>query len=456
MNKYLKYILLVLVLGILGIATYYFVTRNGDRTFSSNQELSYTCPMPEDSVFSTQPGICPKCGMKLIEVDEGAHSKEEHQELVYTCSMHPQIIRNEPGNCPICGMTLVKKVTEKQPVESHSIEHLLRPTDSFVVGSFETTTPKDTTISSEINLPGIVTYDPNSAVNIAARISGRIEKMYVNYKFQKVNKGQKLFDLYSPELLTEQQNYIYLITNDSENTSIIKASKQKLLLYGMSNNQIISLATAKRANPIISIYSPTDGIVDGTQSMAAGPAASMQGPTTTTTLSIKEGDYIKKDEVVFKLLNTDKVWAAFNVIQGYSSVVKINQTIRIASELDEKDFFNAKVNFVETQLNQNEKTNRVRVYLNNRNLKFPIGLRLQGIIETNPIKGIWLRKQALVSIGTNKIVFVKKKNGFKTAIIKTGIEINDLVQVIEGVTARDTLARNAQYLIDSGSFIKTE
>jgi Cu(I)/Ag(I) efflux system membrane fusion protein len=57
--------------------------------------------MPEDSVFSNQPGICPKCGMKLIEVDEGAHSKEEHQELVYTCSMHPQIIRNEPGNCPI-------------------------------------------------------------------------------------------------------------------------------------------------------------------------------------------------------------------------------------------------------------------------------------------------------------------------------------------------------------------
>jgi Cu(I)/Ag(I) efflux system membrane fusion protein len=79
------------------------------------------------------------------------------------------------------------------------------------------------------------------------------------------------------------------------------------------------LAAAKRANPVISIYSPTDGIVDGTQSMAASPTASMQGPTTTTTLSIKEGDYIKKDEVVFKLLNTDKVWAVFNVIQGYSS-----------------------------------------------------------------------------------------------------------------------------------------
>jgi Cu(I)/Ag(I) efflux system membrane fusion protein len=73
-------------------------------------------------------------------------------------------------------MTLIK-VTEAQPTESHSIDHLLRPTDSFVVGDFQTTTAKDTAISSEIKLPGFVA-DPNSSVNIAARISGRIEKMY--------------------------------------------------------------------------------------------------------------------------------------------------------------------------------------------------------------------------------------------------------------------------------------
>jgi Cu(I)/Ag(I) efflux system membrane fusion protein len=78
----------------------------------------------------------------------------------------------------------------------------------------------------------------------------------------------------------------------------LQSYQNKNYCFGMSNNQIISLAAAKRANPVISIYSPTDGIVDGTQSMAASPTASMQGPTTTTTLSIKEGDYIKKDEVV--------------------------------------------------------------------------------------------------------------------------------------------------------------
>lgn len=76
-------------------------------------------------------------------------------------------------------------------------------------------------------------------------MSGRIEKMYVNYKYQKVNKGQKLFDLYSPELLTEQQNFIYMITNDAENPSIINASRQKLLLYGMTESQINFLVATK-------------------------------------------------------------------------------------------------------------------------------------------------------------------------------------------------------------------
>lgn len=415
MNKYLKYSLLAIAVLTVGFTIYYFVEKSNDQT------------------------------------------THLHEEELYTCSMHPQIIRNEPGSCPICGMDLVKKVSEKQPEENHSIEHLLRPTDQFVVGDFQTTSPKDTTISSEVNLPGLVAYDPNSSVNISARISGRIEKMYVNYKFQKVNKGQKLFDLYSPELLAEQQNYIYLITNDPENTSIIKASKQKLLLYGMSGHQINSLAAAKRVNPVVSIYSPSSGIVEGSEGSTASIGGNMQSAGTTTTfLTLKEGDYIKKNEVVFKLVNTDRVWGVFNVMQGYNSQVKVNQPIRISSELDEKDYFKAKVNFVETQLNQNEKTNRVRVYLNNRNLKFPVGLRLQGVIETNPIKGIWLGKQALVSIGNKKIVFVKKENGFKTAVIKTGIEINDFVQVIEGVSTLDTVARNAQYLIDSGSFIKTE
>lgn len=415
MNRYLKYGLVVIVISIIGMAIYFFAIK-------SNEPV-----------------------------------ENQRQKEVYTCPMHPQIIRDKPGNCPICGMTLVKKITESQAEEDNSIDNLLKPTDNFIVGNYQTTTAKDTTLISEINLPGIVAYDPNSSVNIAARISGRIEKMYVNYKYQKVAKGQKLFDLYSPELLTEQQNFIYLVSNDFDNTSIIKASKQKLLLYGMTKNQINSLSSSRKVNPQISVYSPAFGIIDGTEKMDNTSNSSMQSASNNTEiLNIKEGNYIKKGEVVFKLVNTDKVWGIFNVSQSYNSLIKTNQSIKIATELDKNEFMDAQINFIETQFNPTDKSNRIRVYLNNNTLKLPIGLRLQGIVKINLMKAVWLQKQALVSIGNKKVVFIKMDNGFKAATIKTGIEVNGFVQIIDGISVEDTIAKNAQYLIDSESFIKTE
>jgi Cu(I)/Ag(I) efflux system membrane fusion protein len=415
MNRYLKFAIFFLVIVLVGFGIYFFAQKSDK------------------------------------------HSEKEHQNEVYTCSMHPEIIRDKPGNCPICGMTLVKKVTEDHSEKNDSIDDLLKRTDNFVAGNYQTTIAKDTVINSEISLPGIVAYDSNSAVSISARISGRIEKMYVNYKYQRVRKGQKIFELFSPELLTEQQNFIYLISNDSQNASIITSAKQKLLLYGMTNNQINTLATAKKVNPVIAIYSPANGIITGTEKMAITGTSSMSNTSSNTeTLDVKEGNYIKKGEVVFKLMNTDKVWGVFNVLQGYNSLIKANQSIDITSELDEKKIIYSKINFVETQLNPSDKTNTIRIYFNNEKYKLPIGARLQGMVQLKSAKAIWLEKQALVSLGEKKIVFVKMDNGFKATAIQTGLEIDDFVQIIGGISAGDTIAKNAQYLIDSESFIKTE
>lgn len=417
MNKFFKYGLVVLVISIIGFAIYYFVQKPGSHSENSHHTEVYTCPMPQDSVFSDKPGKCPKCGMNLV-----------------------------------------KKAVENKALEDNSIENLLKPTDNFIVGNYKTTTPKDTTLTTEINLPGIVAYDPNAAVNIAARMNGRIEKMYVNYKFQRVRKGQKLFDLYSSELLTEQQNFIYMISDGMGNyNSVVNASKQKLLLYGMTINQINTLASTKKSSPVITIYSPAAGIIAGTDSMAKNTDVPMPNSAgNTEPLALKEGDYIKKNQTVFKLLNTNKVWGIFNVSQGYNGLVKTNQSIRIATELDENDFIDARINFIETQFNPADKTNRIRVYLDNNNSKLPIGLRLQGVVKTNPVKGIWIQKQAMVSIGNKKIVFVKMQNGFKATAIKTGIEMGNFVQVIDGISVADSIAENGTYLIDSESFIKTE
>lgn len=414
MNKWLKYGLILLILLGIGFTAYYYISK-------------------------------PK------EMD---HS--QHQDKIYTCPMHPQIIRDKPGSCPICGMTLVLKPDSKQINESSDLKNELKPTDEFVIGDFETIVPIDTSYSSEIKLPGIIAYDENSASNISARIGGRIEKMYVNYKYQGVAKGQKLFDLYSPELLNEQQNFLYLITNDASNKAIINAAKSKLLLYGMTNNQINSIVNSKKINPVITIYSPTSGIISDTENMSTnGSSAMTNNPTTTQNLNIIEGNYVKKNETIFKLLNTNKVWAIFNVVQGYNSLIYVNQPIKIFTEINDSDFTLEKVNFINTQLSATERTNSIRVYLKNSQ-KFPIGLRLEGVLQSKPVSGMWVNKTAVVSIGSKNIVYLKIENGFKAHEVRTGVATGDRIQILKGIAITDKIAKNAQYLIDSESFIKTE
>lgn len=456
MRNYLKYGLILLAVFAIGFSIYYWVQQAQEHSEMDHKKEFYTCSMHPE-IIRDKPGNCPICGMTLVKKVTENQAEYSYQEEEYTCPMpEDSIFSASPGKCPKCGMNLMKTISKKILKEEKTLKYLLESTDYFIVGNFHTTTAIDTTITTKINLPGIVAYNPNSAVNIAARAGGRIEKMYVNYKYQRVTKGQKMFDLYSPELLTEQQNFIYLIANDLENGSIINASKQKLMLYGMSQNQINTLVKTKSVHPTITIYSPASGLVVGTDAMNESTKEMASANSNTEKLSIKEGSYVKKGETVFKLLNTSEVWGVFNVIQGVNSLLKTNQAITITSELDKSNSHQAKINFIETQLNPSDKTNSVRVYLNNAVLKWPIGLRLQGEVQLQSASGLWLHNEAMVSLGTTKVVFVKNGNGFKATAIQTGVTMGDYVQVLQGLTIQDAIAKNAQYLMDSESFIKTE
>jgi Cu(I)/Ag(I) efflux system membrane fusion protein len=376
----------------------------------------------------------------------------EHIHGAYSCPMHPEIKSDKPGICSICGMHLIKS---KDQFSESDLELLIQPTDKFIVGNYKTASPIDTAMSVEISLPGILAYDPNTAVNIAARAGGRLEKIYVKYKFQSISKGQKLFEIYSPELLTEQQNFLYLIKNDANNISLIKAAKKKLILYGMTEKQVYNLEKALEVNPTITIFSPVSGIIqesDGTK-MNKGKEMSPRA-NITQAIGLKEGSYIQKNQTVFTLLNTQKVWGLFNVLQGFNTLIHKNMPIRIQTEDKDIQAFMAKINFVETQLNSNERTNSIRVHLDNTRYHLPIGTRLRGFIQTEKVNGVFISRQSTISLGEKQVVFVKSKNGFFAKEIQTANEMNGYVQVTSGLSKTDEIAENAQYLTDSESFIK--
>ena len=150
--------------------------------------------------------------------DHTGHSGSSEIEE-YTCPMHPQIIRNEPGNCPICGMPLVKKEEGNLNKDSIDLETLLKPTNEFVVSSVPVVTLKKGAENIQLNTFGSVAYDTRYTGSISSRVAGRIEKLYVRFRYQRVNKGQRILDIYSPELLTAQQNLLFLLKHDAGNES---------------------------------------------------------------------------------------------------------------------------------------------------------------------------------------------------------------------------------------------
>lgn len=384
------------------------------------------------------------------------HNAEMVQEI-YTCSMHPQVVKDKPGNCPICGMTLVKKQTEGIQSDDIELESLIQPTNEFVISKIPVTTIQKKEEQIEIEALGNIAYDTREVGSISSKISGRIEKLYVRFRYQKISKGQHILDIYSPELMTAQQNLLFLLKNDASNTTFIQAAKEKLLLLGMSNQQLQQVMQSGKPSLAIAVYSNYSGHIHEAAngaSMNKEPESMKDISLITEELSLKEGMYLQKGQSIFTVYNPDRAWAILNIYGENQGLIKTGNPVKIVPETaPEKDFM-AKIDFIEPFYNKESKTLSVRVYFNNSTLKIPIGSQIRAIVYGKTKDAYWLPKEAVVSLGLDKVVFEKTGRGFKAHKINTGIIYQNHIQVLDGIVETDSIAANAQYLMDSESFIK--
>ncbi len=377
---------------------------------------------------------------------------------VYTCSMHTQIIRDKPGKCPICGIELVKKSTDNKKIEGIDLSTLLRPTNGYVISSIPVTTLESSTENIEVDALGAVAYDTRQVGTISARVAGRIEKLYVRFRYQKIVVGQKIMDIYSPELLTAQQNLLFLLKNDAGNTSFINTAKEKLLLLGMSGAQLQQVIKTQKPSFTISVYSKYSGhIHEATGVMNSGNnnAGAMKDINVTTEeLSLKEGMYIQKGQSIFSVYNPSKVWALLNIYADNQGLIKRGNAVQLTAETAPDNSFAGRVDFIEPFFRKENKTLSVRVYFDNSKLQLPVGSQVKAKISGSPQNAEWLPKESIVSLGLDKVVFVKAPGGFMPHIVATGFTNNGKTQILNGLAVTDSVAQNAQFLMDSESFIK--
>ena len=385
----------------------------------------------------------------------------EHQQPVtsnqYTCPMHTEIIRDKPGQCPICGMDLVKKETGGKKSADAELESLLKPTNEFVVSTIPVTTMQKREEQIEIEALGNIAYDTREVGSISSRIAGRIEKLYVRYRYQQINKGQRILDIYSPELMTAQQNLLFLLKNDSTNTAFILTAKEKLLLLGMSSQQLQQVIQSGNPSLTIAVYSNYSGHIHeavNSGNMNTKSVAMKDITLITEELSLKEGMYLQKGQAIFTVYNPGHAWAILNIYGENQGLVKTGNTVRVTPETAPGKDFRAAIDFIEPFYQKESKTLAARVYFNNSVLKIPIGSQVRATIFGNTREAYWLPKEAVLSLGMDKVVFEKSEGGFKVHKINTGIMHKNHIQVLGGLNEKDSVAANAQYLMDSESFIK--
>ena len=336
------------------------------------------------------------------------------------------------------------------------LDDLLQPTDNFVVSSIPVTTLQNEKVSAEVKALGVVSYDTRRVNTISARVSGRIEKLYVHHRYQHIHKGARIMDIYSPELATGQQDLLFLLKNDPGNTAMIEAARQKLLLLGMSEGQLQEVIRTGKPSLTVAVYSNYSGHIHeagNTMPDAGEPLLRTDVSATMGELPVKEGMYVEKGQTVFQLFNTDKSWVLLQLLPEQATV-KVGDAVRVVPETAPDRDFRGSIDFIEPVFRKESKTLTARVYFDNSTLQIPIGSQVTATIFPGPVAGDWLPREAVLSLGMDQVVFVRADGGFKTHKIATGMMYRDRVQILSGLTASDSVASNAQYLMDSESFIR--
>lgn len=398
----------------------------------------------------------------------------EHAD-VYTCPMHPTVVSDKPSVCPVCGMDLVRKAGAGDDVKiSEELARVMKSPDKSMITSIKTVKPQFKSITTSVYAVGVVTYDTRKIYTVSARISGRIEKTYLKYEFQKVQKGEKIADVYSPELITAQRELIYLITNDSENQQLIDGAKRRLELLGLSSAKINELIQGKEPLNIITITSPYSGYIvtvsevpptttevtptSNANSNMNGMALSSSTSTGTSgetrpnsPMLIREGDYVTAGQTLVKIVDPVALRIELNVRVTDAGMIQTGQQIQL--DYGNGNKASGHVDFIQPFFNEGENFVKLRVYTKHAEA-LHIGHLVNAKIELKPKESLWVPRESVLDLGTSKVVFIKDGPVLQAKKVTTGVQSGKLIEVTGGMASSDEIASNAQYLIDSESFIK--
>ncbi|MFC2088197.1 efflux RND transporter periplasmic adaptor subunit [Calditrichota bacterium] len=301
---------------------------------------------------------------------ENNHGSDTALSETWTCSMHPQIQLPGPGQCPICAMDLIQINSENS--ESLGYRQIKLSETAQKLASIQVMPVERKFITTDIRMVGKIEFDESRIKYITSWFPGRIDRMFVDYTGMSVRKGDHLVELYSPELLSTQQELIQSIKSvESSESQMMQqnviAIKERLRLWGLTENQINNIAKSGQVSNNITIYAPMSGIVihkDGLQGM-----------------------YVKTGTRIYTIADLTQVWVKLDAYESDVPWIRYGQEIEFETETYPGQKFNGKIAFIDPVLNETTRTVKVRVNVNNTHGKLKPGMFVRANVKSKIAAG---------------------------------------------------------------------
>jgi Cu(I)/Ag(I) efflux system membrane fusion protein len=364
-------------------------------------------------------------------VSEVAASNSERKALYWVAPMDPNYRRDEPGKSPM-GMDLVPVYADESDGQPGVVS-----IDPTIVNNLGVRTAKAQfgALSRRIETVGYVGYDEDTVQHVHTRVDGWIERLATKSSGDAVEKGQLLFELYSPTLVNAQQEYLTAL--GSNNKLLLTASTNRLEAMGIGESQIARLKKERTVHQRVRVYAEMDGVI--------------------ANLGVREGIYVTPATEIMSVAKLDKIWVLAEVFERQAAWVKAGQPATVELDYLPGESWRGVVDYVYPELDPKSRTLKVRLRFDNAAATLRPNMFSRVVIEAEGYGDVvHVPREAVIRGGSiDRVVVALGQGRFHAKPVRLGIESGDRVAIRSGILAGEDIVVSGQFLIDSESNIES-
>ena len=406
-------------------------------------DANYVCPM-HPRIVKNEPGSCPICGMDLVKKTPQSEqrSKEtqlehasKHADPRYVCPMHPQIAKHEPGNCPICGMNLVARKTESSAATYPVVS--LTPDIVQKLGVRTTHVTQGDLVKS-IKTVGYVSYNERRLKTVSVQTEGWIENLTARRLGLPVKKGQLMLELYSPEFLRVQKEFIAAQKKDKSGNLRKYGERQEsvqprdhLRYMGVPESMMNEIARRGKPRHRLPVYAPMHGEIVGHY--------------------IHKHKFVRQNEPMLVIADLSTVWVEANVYEHQLEWVRRGLLAKVEVKALPGKRFTAQISYIYPELDPRTRTLRVRLLVPNPDFLLRPNMFSEVRIFAQPKKNVLtIPREALIVTGERESVVLDLGDGkYQPVDVVTGMRSQGQVEILSGLEKDEKIVLSGQFLIDS-------